>query len=154
MREHGAPSAPHEGAPPCVFSSLELRSYSGSPRAQASFATYLLGQHTGLMQKKLPTADLVTMAPIGAKAHSDMITLTLRSQLLSSQRLNSPSSSAGTFRYRGQPLLKLGSLFSPSHSRSLRRLLATYLLTYRAPGQREKATYLLFGTTGRELGTT
>ena len=54
-------------------------------------------------------------------------------------------------RYRGQPLLKLGSLFSPRHSRSLGRLLATYLLTCRAPGQREKATYLLFGTTGPEL---
>ena len=58
---------------------------------------------------------------------------------------------AGTFRYRGQPLLLLGSLFNPRHSRSLGRLLATYLLTYRAPGRREKATYLLFGTTGTEL---
>ena len=70
--------------------------------------------------------------------------------------LSSPSASvhpvpAGRFRYRGQPLLKLGSLFSPRQSRSLGRLLATYLLTYRAPGQREKATYLLFGTTGTEL---
>ena len=88
---------------------------------------------------------------VTAKAYSDMITLTLRSQLLSSQRLTVHPVPAGTFRYREQPLLKLGSLFSPRQSRSLGRLLATYLLTYRAPGQREKATYLLFGTAGTEL---
>ena len=44
-----------------------------------------------------------------------------------------------------------GPLFNTHHSRSRGRLLATYLLTYRAPGRREKATYLLFGTTGIEL---
>ena len=44
-----------------------------------------------------------------------------------------------------------GPLFNTHHSRSRGRLLATYLLTYRAPGRREKATYLLFGTTGTEL---
>ena len=44
-----------------------------------------------------------------------------------------------------------GPLFNTHHSRSRARLLATYLLTYRAPGRREKATYLLFGTTGIEL---
>jgi hypothetical protein len=62
-----------------------------------------------------------------------------------------------------QPLLTVdtlrGSLFNTRHSRSHMRLLATYLLTYRAPGrrikailtQKIKATYLLFGTSGIEL---
>ena len=41
--------------------------------------------------------------------------------------------------------------FKRRQSGSRARLFATYLLTYRAPGRREKATYLLFGTTGIEL---
>ena len=93
--------ARHEGAPPCVWSLLELRSSIPVVRALRHhlLPTYS-ASNTGLMQKKLPTSPgpqegwlhrglggswLVSMAPIGAKAHSDMITLTLRSQLMSSQ---------------------------------------------------------------------
>ena len=93
------------------------------------------------------------MGLVGASgpAHTDMITLT-HSQLLPASVHPVPARDVSAIEVKLLNVDELsGSLFNPLHARSRARLLATYLLTYRAPGRREKATYLLFGTTGIEL---
>ena len=84
-------------------------------------------------------------------AHIDMITLT-HSQLLPASVHPVPARDVSAIEVKLLNVDELsGSLFNPLHARSRARLLATYLPTYRAPRRREKATYLLFGSTGIEL---
>ena len=111
-------------------------------RAEAQKATYLPGRgvNRGLGQ-------------IGASgpAHSDILTLT-HSQLLPASVHPVPARDVSAIEVKLLNVDELsGSLFNPLHARSRARLLATYLPTYRAPRRREKATYLLFGSTGIEL---
>ena len=144
--------------PDCVWSVVELRSSIPVVRAHGHnlLPTYS-GSNTGLKHKKatyLPRKGVTRgLGLVGASgpAHTGMTTLT-HSQLLPASVHPVPARNVSAIEVK---LLTVdearGSLFNPLHARSRARLLATYLPTYRAPGRRKKATYLLFDTTGIEL---